>query len=214
MDNMPVDRIQTCCEFCARYYIGCCLCKSFSHSKSPCHSKKVVYTDGACSNNGRDDSAISAIGGIIGASGSGYSWSVRIDDIMDYGQRRTSQRAEMLAAMEGLRRLVLQQAGLDIGNGTAHQHLSESFKEVDNQYYVVATDSEYVVKGVTQWYPKWKQNNWRTAGGTRPVNLDLFHEFIQYIEDLERKGSTVKFWHIPRRFNQEADALATAATRD
>jgi ribonuclease HI len=35
------------------------------------------------------------------------------------------------------------------------------------------TDSEYVKKGITEWLPVWKRNNWRRKGG--PVkNVDLW----------------------------------------
>ncbi|KIY64026.1 ribonuclease H-like protein [Cylindrobasidium torrendii FP15055 ss-10] len=205
---MPIDRLQTHCEFCGRYYLACCHCEPASNI---CHAKKVVYTDGACSNNGDDSSAISAIGGTLGDAYLEYNWSIKIDDSMDYGQRRTSQRAELLAAIEGLRHLVLED---DNDCRSAGGHLSQASEGTDGSFYVVATDSEYVVKGVTQWYPKWQRNGWRTAGGTRPTNLDLFRELVEYVEDLEKNGITVKFWYIPRRYNREADALATAATRD
>lgn len=210
IEDEPIERLQTTCKPCRRYYVTCCEHKIFSNSLFPCHHLKVVYTDGACTNNGQPGS-ISAIGGTMGNDPE-YRWGIKVDDNMDYGQRRTSQRAEMLAAMEGIRRLTLEQASWDANKPNRHQ--TQTFKEADAPNVVVATDSEYVVKGITEWYPKWKKNNWRTAGGKRPTNLDLFHKFIHTIDDLEQQGWNIQFWHIPRRYNQEADALATAATRD
>ncbi|KIY64024.1 ribonuclease H-like protein [Cylindrobasidium torrendii FP15055 ss-10] len=209
IDHEPIERLQTTCNKCRRYAITCCQHKNFSNSLFPCHHYKVVYTDGACTNNGQPGS-ISAIGGTMGDDPE-YCWSIKVDDEMDYGQRRTSQRAEMLAAMQGLVQLAMEHGYWDSSKPNRHQ--TETFKEADVPYFVVATDSEYVVKGITDWYPKWKRNNWRTTNGTRPTNLDLFDKLIGVIEQMEEAGWTVEFWHIPRRYNQKADALATAATR-
>ena len=36
------------------------------------------------------------------------------------------------------------------------------------------TDSEYVRKGITEWMPKWKENNWRNAKRQPVKNKDLW----------------------------------------
>ncbi|KAJ5029793.1 hypothetical protein J3E73DRAFT_379654 [Bipolaris maydis] len=77
--------------------------------------------------------------------------------------------------------------------------------------WIVATDSEYVVKGMTEWLPKWKSNNWRTAKGTTPANLDLFLALDSVVTTLESENLTIGFWYIPREHNKIADRLAKAA---
>lgn len=43
---------------------------------------------------------------------------------------------------------------------------------------VVFTDSQYLKKGITEWLPKWQQNNWMTSD-KRPVkNRDLWEKLI------------------------------------
>jgi len=76
---------------------------------------------------------------------------------------------------------------------------------------VVATDSEYVYKGMTEWMPKWKANGWRNSSGKIVANKDLFCMLDEVLSALEGHLIDVGFWWIPREFNKRADALAKAA---
>src|SRR5690242_18381482 len=38
----------------------------------------------------------------------------------------------------------------------------------------MVTDSEYVLKGITQWIQDWKKKGWRTAGKKPVLNQDLW----------------------------------------
>jgi ribonuclease HI len=40
---------------------------------------------------------------------------------------------------------------------------------------VLHTDSQYVMKGITEWMPGWKRKNWKTADGKPVKNVDLWH---------------------------------------
>ncbi len=48
----------------------------------------------------------------------------------------------------------------------------------------VTTDSQYVSKGMTEWLPKWVQNNWRSKVSRAPIkNKELWeqiHELLQF----------------------------------
>lgn len=119
----------------------------------PCHHFRLVFTDGACRLNGQ----VGATAGIGIAYGeeTGSQRATSITSLSDPGQKRTSQRAELLAALAGLRVL-----------GAAHQlNEKESVKteaksrrsqDSKEKVWVIATDSEYVVKGMTEWLPSWK----------------------------------------------------------
>ena len=61
---------------------------------------------------------------------------------MDPGQRRTSQRAELLAAIEGVRRSAF---------GDVHPYYGNAPRA-----RIIVSDSEYVVRGMTEWLPQWK----------------------------------------------------------
>ena len=39
---------------------------------------------------------------------------------------------------------------------------------------ILHTDSQYVMKGITEWMPGWKRKNWRTADGKPVKNVDLW----------------------------------------
>ncbi|KAM6494650.1 ribonuclease H-like protein [Amanita muscaria] len=106
------------------------------------------------------------------------------------GGVQTSNRAELRAAIAAL--------GLRVWRG-------EGFTSV-----VLATDSEYVVKGFCENMPKWKRRGWRTSAGTQVANKDLWVSLDEKIESLAQGGAQVLFWWIPRRWN-EADKYAKEA---
>jgi len=123
-----------------------------------------------------------------------------VDDSVDTGPR-TNQRAELLAAMEGLKMLA------------EHAEKKKAGKRGQNEW-VIATDSEYVVKGMSEWVASWKERGWRKADGKPPTNLDLFQRFDAALFEQERRhGVKMGFWHVPRECNVVADALSKEAAR-
>jgi len=69
------------------------------------------------------------------------------------------------------------------------------------------TDSEYVMKGISQWIEGWKRRGWRTAAGTPALNADLWRRL-----DAARSTHEVR-WHWLRGHaghteNERADELA------
>lgn len=70
------------------------------------------------------------------------------------------------------------------------------------------TDSRYVMDGVTQWMPNWKQNGWRTANKKAPVkNLDLWQSLESLLEKHKIKWVWVK-GHNGHPENERVDKLA------
>jgi ribonuclease HI len=136
------DELYTTCDGCDQFHCLCC-CHDPSDD-TVCHHYPVVFTDGACSRNGFDG-AVSGIGGTYG-NDVAYQWSIPVDERIDSTPIRTNQRAELLAAIEGVRRLG------DFLESKAEDNPPLNPRSV----MVVATDSEYVCKGVTEWMPKWK----------------------------------------------------------
>jgi ribonuclease HI len=72
----------------------------------------------------------------------------------------------------------------------------------------IATDSEYVIKGVTEWSVKWKKNGWKTTNGGIVKNQDLWKMLLEMIEKNERAGFAVQFFQLKREWNEAADACA------
>ncbi|KAI0125142.1 ribonuclease H-like domain-containing protein [Xylariales sp. AK1849] len=110
----------------------------------------------------------------------------------------TSQRAELWAAIHALR-VVQRLAG-------KWPDISDGGYQLDK--VVVKADSEYVIKGMTQWIFKWMGNGWTNARGRPLVNRDLFQKLVQQVRTLRGLGVYVQFWHVPREDNKEADDLA------
>ncbi|KAK8045370.1 hypothetical protein PG993_005394 [Apiospora rasikravindrae] len=75
---------------------------------------------------------------------------------------------------------------------------------------VIATDLEYVVRGATEWLPRWVQNRWKKRGRSwRVANRDLWEEMQGIIDRLRESGTDVSFWYIrPRILSQQGSALA------
>ena len=47
----------------------------------------------------------------------------------------------------------------------------------------IITDSEYCFKGATAWVKGWVKRDWKTAGGTKVKNDDLWKEIIELEPD-------------------------------
>lgn len=98
----------------------------------------------------------------------------------------TNNRMEMMAVIKSLQAL----------KSTCEVHLY--------------TDSQYVMKGITEWLPSWKRRGWKTADKKPVKNADLWQE-------LEEAASAHKVkWHWVRghdghEMNERADALARSA---
>ncbi|GJC93564.1 Ribonuclease [Colletotrichum higginsianum IMI 349063] len=76
---------------------------------------------------------------------------------------------------------------------------------------VIKADSEYLVKGMTEWVLRWEKNGCRTAKGTPVVNADLFRLLLRLVSQLNDRGVEVLFCHVKRRDNTEADDCADRA---
>ena len=155
------------CPDCAYFFSLCCGTNDHRQSR-PCHHFRLVFTDGACKDNGRAG-ATAGLGIAFGRQPS-QQFSIPVDETVDPDARRTSQRAELLAALEGLRRL----GDADEFDApherlyNRHGAIRAGTVESDNRAkWIVTTDSEYVVKGMTDWLP----NKWKVcpqAGTTSP----------------------------------------------
>ena len=76
---------------------------------------------------------------------------------------------------------------------------------------VIKADSEYLVKGMTSWIYKWRDNGYEDCRGLSLTNADLFRRLDQAVDDLNGMNVGVQFWHVGRSSNRIADCLANAA---
>lgn len=73
----------------------------------------------------------------------------------------------------------------------------------------VFTDSQYVIKGITEWIHNWKKNNFRTANKKPVLNEDLWQELDLYNTTFHMKWNYVR-GHSGIPGNERADAIANA----
>lgn len=98
----------------------------------------------------------------------------------------TNNRMELIAVIEGLRALTRPSA-------------------VD-----VYSDSKYVLDGLKEWLPNWKQRGWKTAAKKPVKNEDLWRT----LDDLMRTHTLRFHWvraHNEHPENERCDQLAVAA---
>ena len=71
----------------------------------------------------------------------------------------------------------------------------------------VHTDSQYVLKGISEWIHGWKKNGWKTSNRKPVKNADLWRELDALHSQHELEWIWVK-GHAGHPENERADALA------
>ena len=73
----------------------------------------------------------------------------------------------------------------------------------------IHTDSNYVLRGITEWIHGWKRGGWKTADKKPVKNADLWQELEAAVLPHTVKWHWVK-GHSGHKMNDRADALAVA----
>ena len=100
--------------------------------------------------------------------------------------RATNQVAELKAAIEGMSQ---------VPEGATVELVS---------------DSQYTLKGLTEWRAGWERRGMRTAGGDPVANLELWKTLYR-VADARRISTRWVKGHAGDPYNEEADGLANAA---
>lgn len=80
----------------------------------------------------------------------------------------------------------------------------------DRSHAIITTDSQYVIKGITEWLPQWKRRGWKTASNTAVKNQDLWQSLDQETQKHQVEWEWVK-GHNGHWQNERADQLANKA---
>lgn len=110
----------------------------------------------------------------------------REKELYGYEPETTNNRMELMAVIQGL----------------------EALKR--RCHVQIVTDSQYVMKGVTEWMPNWKRRGWRTADRKPVRNVDLWQRLDRALAEHEVEWSWVR-GHNGHESNERADALANRA---
>ena len=144
--------------------------------------KILAYTDGACSGN----PGIGGWGVVLLAKNDTSILNRR--ELSGSNFNTTNNQMELKAAIEALKAL-------------------KRKAEI-----TIITDSVYVQKGISEWLPNWKKNNWKTASKKLVKNKELWQE----LEILALKNTVTWEWvkgHNGNPENERADELATSEVK-
>ena len=139
--------------------------------------KFKAYTDGACSGN----PGVGGWGAVLLAEKN--KKIIKRKEISGGLVDTTNNQMELIAAIETLKAL-------------------KKYTEI-----CIITDSNYVKKGITEWLPSWKKNNWKTSSKKEVKNRKLWEE----LEELVNRNKVDWLWvkgHAGNIENERADFLA------
>ena len=139
--------------------------------------KFKAYTDGACSGN----PGVDGWGAVLLAEKNNKI--IKRKEISGGLVDTTNNQMELIAAIETLKAL-------------------KKYTEI-----CIITDSNYVKKGITEWLPSWKKNNWKTSSKKEVKNRKLWEE----LEELVNRNKVDWLWvkgHAGNIENERADFLA------
>lgn len=90
----------------------------------------------------------------------------------------------------------------------------EQIKSMDIKKAHFLLDSEYVLKGITEYYPRWEANNWYNSSGKPVQNKTLWIDVANTYNDIKSNIDFSMAWvngHSGNLGNDRADVLATTA---
>ena len=113
----------------------------------------------------------------------------RVRELGGYEAATTNNRMELLAVISALKAVDSVNAGT----------------------ILMVTDSEYVLKGITEWIHNWKKRGWRTAAKKPVLNQDLWQELDQLND--KRINWQYTRGHAGNPDNERCDEIAQAFSR-
>ncbi|MCE5312974.1 MAG: ribonuclease HI [Nitrospiraceae bacterium] len=72
---------------------------------------------------------------------------------------------------------------------------------------LITTDSEYVMKGITQWMDNWLRNNWKNSQKKEVMNRDLWERLLAALDPHDVQWQWIK-GHSGHPENERCDLLA------
>ncbi|CAI5445769.1 unnamed protein product [Caenorhabditis angaria] len=144
----------------------------------------IVFTDGACPGNGQRGAS----------AGWGFFWPKSgVEGCGRVPGQQSNNRAELYAVYRAL------QVALD--------------QDHPPDVVIVKTDSDLLIKTMTDYIYRWQRNNWQTTNRTPVKNRDV----VEWIDDLQNEFNEVIYEYVPAHSgivpNEVADSLARDGAR-
>lgn len=161
-----------------------CMCLSKQNNVEPINdSDLVIYTDGACSNNGKANAKAG-----IGIHFSKRNNTPYNDTSQAFTDKPTNQRAELKAIL----------VALQIVQNYSHK-------------IIIYTDSEYSINCVTKWFPNWVKQN--KVDDKKNIDLiKPIYRYLRALSiEFRHINSHTGLQDEHSLGNEEADRLANAA---
>ena len=86
--------------------------------------------------------------------------------------------------------------------------LLEATAHVDDELHIFC-DSQYVIKGMTEWLSGWKRKGWKTGSGEPVKNRELWEGLEAACKPHKIRWQWVK-GHAGHEYNERCDRLAKA----
>ncbi len=139
----------------------------------------IIYTDGSARGNPGP-----------GGWGAIVIGETRVTELGGREAHTTNNRMEMMATLEGL-------------------HFVHSTRQdlVECKVHV-KTDSQYVLKGMTEWIGGWQKRNWIGSNKKPVLNRDLWEALLEASQGLQVSYEYVR-GHVGIAGNERADEIAT-----
>ncbi|XP_060863606.1 uncharacterized protein LOC132940171 isoform X1 [Metopolophium dirhodum] len=149
--------------------------KSFTFNEK---NEVVVYTDGACSNNGYKGASAGA--GVWFGNHHPLNLSIKVPGT------QTNNNAEIFSTIKAIERVY----------STGLTRIS------------IHTDSDFVIKSVNEWMPRWLAKGWKTSAGAEVKNKEMFMILNKRIKSMDSVSWSYVPGHKGITGNEEADKLA------
>jgi ribonuclease HI len=157
------------------------------------HSYYEVYTDGACTKNGKKG-AKAGIGVFWSSVSGSQANSLNLSEPVK-GDRATNNVGERQAITCCIKQAIEQ--GID--------------------KLLVYSDSQFTISCVEDWMPKWKRNGWKKVDGQDVINKIDLEDLDLRLKEARTHNIQIKFQHIRGHHgiagNEAADRLAVAGAK-
>ena len=124
----------------------------------------------------------------VGGYGAILRYRDKTKEISGYHSDTTNNRMEMMAVIEALKQI------------------RKSCR------ITIMSDSNYVIKGMTEWLPSWIKKNWKNSQKRPVLNQDLWKKLITLTKPHQIEWKWIK-GHKGHKENERCDNLARMAIR-